>query len=347
MNKRFLVPAVVAIVVLLGVAVWLGLRNAPVAQEPEPVPENVTTVVPSPRRQVRQVAPSSSPLESYNFGTKSSDESRAQLEKMLAAADSGEEMQLVAAINDMPTLETDELLAFAAKSYATTDDPGYRRDIVMGLQGQNTRRVLPLLKQAARDADPEVRQAALLTIGAAFEAGRSAAIEEAADAFSVEDAEEMTEEERQAAEAAERQALLEEALTEEDAQQIVDILIIALADESPEVRQAALEAIHQLDGDIQAATLQNALGSAYPDVQMGAVSLLVGANTKSALELLIVAMDSENAEVAQEAAMFVSHTLSQDFNSSAEAAAWWRENADNYDDDLVEVQAEPLDISND
>ena len=345
MNKRFLLPAVAVVVVVLVVAVWLGLRQSPVVPEAGPVPENVAGQVPPPQRQIQQVVPSASPLQSYNFGTPSTEDSRAQLGKMLAAVDSGKEMQLVEAINDAPTLETDELLEFAAKAYAVTDDPGYRRDIVMSLQGQHTRRMLPLLGQAARDADPEVRAAALLTMGGAFEAVRSAAIEQDADAFEVEDAEGMTEEERLAAEAAERQALLAEALTEEDAQLIVDILVLALADEAPEVRQAALEAIHMLDGDIQAATLQNALGSGYPDVQMGAVGLLVEANTKSALELLIVAMDSENEEVAEEAAMFVNHALSQDFSSSSEAASWWRENASNYNDDLEEVQMEPLDIS--
>ena len=342
MNKRFFLIGVVTVAVVAVIAVWLGLRNSSEELPEIDVPSDITDApAPSllPKRRLRPIVSPASPQKAYNFGTPSTDDSRAQLQDMLVAVDSGNEVRLAEAINQTPSLETDELLEFAAKTYATTDNPGYRRDIVMSLQGQNTRRVLPLLTLAARDADPEVRAAALLTIGSAFETGRALVLDQQINETESAD-DELTAEEI----AVEKQAVLEEVLTEEDGQTIVDILNTALADEDPEVRQAALQAIERLDGDIQYTTLKNALESSYPEVQLGALGLLVTADNKDAVELMISAMDSPSEELALEAIFQVNHKLTQNFETADEARAWWKENEKNFTYGMEEKQTEVLDV---
>ena len=342
MNKRFFLLSLVAVVAVAAIAVWLGLRKTS-DELPESDVPSVSTDAPAPsllpKRRLRPIVSPASPQKAYNFGTTSTDDSRAQLQEMLVAVDSGNEVRLAEAINQTPSLETDELLEFAAKTYATTDNPGYRRDIVMSLQGQNTRRVLPLLALAARDADPEVRASALLTIGSAFETGRALALDQQINEVESAD-DELTEEEV----AVEKQEVLEEVLTEEDAQTIVDILNTALADEDPEVRQAALQAIERLDGDIQYTTLKSALESSYPEVQLGALGLLVAADNKDAVELMISAMDSPSEELALEAIFQVNHKLTQTFETGDEARAWWKENEKNFTYGMEEKQTEVLDV---
>ncbi|MBR6471435.1 MAG: hypothetical protein IKS83_06530 [Victivallales bacterium] len=348
MDRRLLLPVVTVIVAVIVAAVWLGMRRTektPESPALAPVGTAPSAPVTEPQRRARQVVPSARRQKTYNFGTESTAESRAQLQEMLTAVDSGKELQMAEAVSRMPSLETNELLEFAAKTYATTNEPGYRRDVVLGLREQNTRRVLPLLAQAARDADPEVRSAALQVLGAAFDAGRAAELErQSKEEAAAEPEEELTEEELKEAETAEKEAEIDETLTEDDNQQIVDVLLAALADEDPDVRAAALDAIKHLDGDIQYTTLQNALGSAYPEVQMGALRLLFKADNKDAMELILAAMESDNEQVAEEAALHVNHKLTQDFESAADAKAWWDKNADNFDYDMTEIQSEPLDI---
>jgi hypothetical protein len=103
-------------------------------------------------------------------------------------------------------------------------------------------------------------------------------------------------------------------------------------DPSPVVRIAYLSAVEDAPDQIRLASARAALAKGDPQLRTEAASVLAGARTKEAVELLIPLLDDPStADVAADGLFYF---FGRGFGSAAEARAWWSQEAGSYSIDL-------------
>jgi HEAT repeat protein len=106
----------------------------------------------------------------------------------------------------------------------------------------------------------------------------------------------------------------------------------AATDPSPVVRIAYLSAVEDAPDKVRLASARAALATGEPQLRTEAASVLGGARTKDAVELLIPLLDDpSSADVAADGLFYF---FGRGFGSATEARAWWSQEARSYSDNL-------------
>ncbi len=117
-----------------------------------------------------------------------------------------------------------------------------------------------------------------------------------------------------------------------------DLLMKALNDTNEDVRRAALETASEQETNIRWNVLQAAIASPYQDIKEDAVANLIGLTTPNAIDILIWGLKDPDADFRQEVNSALNLLISQEFSSYDEAAKWWNQNKNNYDENLFEKE---------
>ena len=308
--------------------------------------------------------------------TKSTPESRSLLQKLIMQLQSGDERQVIDAMIDAQELDSEDLIDFV-KVALKSQDQDQREEALRMLVGVVNPRVLEVVREAIHDVNPEMRVAALealqyignasqgwgiggltgaSTLGETFAGDSSnenstttlenapaednnelASNEDTAgEDNSVDDSEEI-----------EDDSFDYSTLASYDVASILTILAAAFEDIDVEVRSAALQAILYLDINLQVNAFDLAQRSSYDDVRGGVLFMTATSANADTLLLAFNALDDSNEsirEAARENLQLYLNTVDQEFSSSAEAIAWWKENYHLYDDDLFIFDLDNINI---
>jgi hypothetical protein len=132
-------------------------------------------------------------------------------------------------------------------------------------------------------------------------------------------------------------------LTANDVNTILGILRDAFNDQDIDVRSAALQAILQLDIDIQAQAFEIAQHSSYTDVRGTVLFMTATSANSDTLAIAFNALDDSDETVRNSAIDNVRLFIDKEFSSSAEAFSWWNANSERYDDTLFLFNPEEAD----
>ena len=301
---------------------------------------------------------------------RSNPESRSQLQRLIQLLQSGDEMNIVDAMIDAQELDSEDLIDFV-KAAMKTQDPDQREEALRMLVGVVNPRVLEVVREAVHDANPELRLAALEAlqyVGTGYQEvsfGRDSGDSTAAggtestadtptgsvttdttipgDSPAGSEAEVTTDDKPdsgETADEAEEEAQPEfdySTLSAYDISSILSILAAAFEDTDVQIRSAALQAILHLSLDVQVQAFALAQKSSYDDVRGGVLFMTATSANYDTLMLAFQALDDSNEYIRQAAKANLQHYLNavdQDFNSTAEALAWWQQNYHLFDDDL-------------
>ena len=179
--------------------------------------------------------------------------------------------------------------------------------------------ILPILRQALEDPDPEV----CLEASKLLKEYRSPEVLPVIETALLSSNEEVR-----------LNAL--EPLSEIEDPQVSDLLSTPLNDSSEAVRNEALEVINWQKGDIQLNSLSIAMISEYGDVKKEALSLLEVRGDHKPVPVIMAGLNDPNPEYCEEVNSALSFLVDQEFNSYDEAMAWWDSNKERYDQDLFE-----------
>ena len=176
-----------------------------------------------------------------------------------------------------------------------------------------------LVDRAMKESDPEVKRAAM-------EALNGYESPDVLDAVSraMEDQDEQT-----------REAAVNALASINDAK-ADDLLINALSDTSEIVRIAALDAAQEQGSKVSSNFLKAGIASAHPEVKEKTVMILTGLSNLDAVDVLILGLKDTDPEFRREVNFATEFLISKEFDNYEEAEKWWRENRNNFDQDLSE-----------
>ena len=385
-NRRTIYIAIPAILVILAVALF-SLRGDKPNDEADGKPTKVTFKFQRPdrNRQGRTTIVTDRRFQRRlnNFVrqlSKTSAMDKQELDRLLGLLKSGREEDVLTAMIDAQSLKSEALVDFV-KATLESPDKDVREEGVSMLAGVTNPAILPAVKIAAKDADPEIRIAALEAlnyIGVTYNGGGGssgpAKAEEASasndtnasdtektnDANETNDTNETndvqtddngdasnTSDNEETAEAGDEESSFEleeddgevdptdfSTLTANDISTILSILSDAFEDSNIEVRSAALQAILQLDIDIQTQAFEIAQHSTYTDVRGTVLFMTATSANSDTLAIAFNALDDSDEAVRTSAADNIRLFIDKEFGSSAEAFSWWNANSDRYDDTL-------------
>jgi hypothetical protein len=132
-------------------------------------------------------------------------------------------------------------------------------------------------------------------------------------------------------------------LTANDISTILGILRDAFNDSDIDVRSAALQAILQLDIDIQTQAFEIAQQSSYTDVRGTVLFMTATSANSDTLAIAFNALDDPDEVVRGSAVDNIRMFIDKEFKSSAEAFSWWNANSHRYDDTLFLYNPEEAD----
>jgi hypothetical protein len=123
-------------------------------------------------------------------------------------------------------------------------------------------------------------------------------------------------------------------LSDIDAPQTGDLLVMALSDESNDVRSAALDIAREKDEKVQFKVLEKGISCPYGDTKNESVDMLENIGGHRAVDILIEALQDKDAKFRGEVTSAISTLIDKEFASYEEAKTWWEKNRDKYDEDL-------------
>lgn len=277
-----------------------------------------TGPAPKPARLVRPAA-IIVPLPAQQWAERNADPAASSLAATLLAQLRGSQDDVAAAFLSAVELDTRNRIAFAAAALRLAD-PGFRVDALGLLARTPARQILPLIAQGMRDAQPEVRAAALALL----------------EAFSPEWDQERQQALANLAGGGEFDPELLEGLSEDDRLLINQAFAGALSDADADVRAQAMQSLLQLDYDTQQHVFANALLSEHEDVRLELVQILASASNKDNIDLTFAALDDSSPSVRQTAENTLLGVFSENFDSASQARAWWLRQQKKYDHELVQ-----------
>jgi HEAT repeat protein len=208
----------------------------------------------------------------------------------------------------------------AAAAFAAAVSPDERIRILQDLRRICHPGVIPIVRQALGDGDPDVREEGLAALGGYASADLLPLVEQAlGDPVP--------------------------AVREQAAGLLADIsegpvaasLLRALADADPDVRDEALSSLEERPYAERLQVIESALRECpFPAVRQELVSQLQDIGDPNAMDLLIEAFRDRDATVREEANGAIFFLVSEDFAAYAEARRWWDANRHRYDDQLFE-----------
>jgi len=107
----------------------------------------------------------------------------------------------------------------------------------------------------------------------------------------------------------------------------------AAVDPSPDVRVAYHEAVAAAPVDIQLQAARTALASSDPQLRREGVSVAGTARSKQAADLLIPLL--QDPDLADTAAEGLFYFFGRNFETAAEAQAWWQSNREKFTEELI------------
>jgi hypothetical protein len=119
---------------------------------------------------------------------------------------------------------------------------------------------------------------------------------------------------------------------------IVELILRGLADENEDVRFAAMTAAEEQGTEDKLKIYDEAIGSAYDDVKVEAVSELSDMSSPAAMDVLIEGLKDNNAEFREEVSSAIYFLIDEQFDSYSQAEQWWKANRHRFDENLVEKE---------
>lgn len=119
---------------------------------------------------------------------------------------------------------------------------------------------------------------------------------------------------------------------------VVDFFGKVFDDPAEDVRLTGMSSLDEQRPAQRLNILDRALKSRHGDVQEMAIGDLQVESTRRSLEILFQALDSAVPEVREEARFVVEFLIEQEFSNASEARAWWSQNRQRFDNDLVPVE---------
>lgn len=179
--------------------------------------------------------------------------------------------------------------------------------------------LLPIIRQALEDPDPEVGIAASEMLGE-YRSSEVLPVIEAALLSSNEQV---------------RLNALQP-LTEINDPQVPELLNTAFNDSSEDVRNEALEIAAAQEGDVQLQTLAAGMKAGYEQVKTEALSLLELRGDHQTVPVIMAGLDDPDPAFRQEVNAALSFLIDQEFSNQKDAVNWWNANKDRYDENLFE-----------
>ena len=176
-----------------------------------------------------------------------------------------------------------------------------------------------LVDRAMKESDPEVRRAAMEALNGYESPDVLGAVSRA-----MEDQDEQT-----------RETAVSALTSIEDAR-VNELLVKALSDSSENVRAKALEVAEEQGSKVSLDVLKAGIASAHPEVKERTVMILTGLSNPDAVDVLILGLKDTDPEFRGEINFATEFLISKEFESYEEAEKWWRENRNNFDQDLSE-----------
>jgi hypothetical protein len=378
-NRRILSIVIPAILVIIVAIAFFALRDERTSGEEKSNKVNFRFKRPDRDRQGRKTIVTDRRFQRRlnNYVrqlSKASAMDKQELDRLLGLLKSEREEDVLTAMIDAQALKSEVLVDFV-KATLESPDKDVREEGVSMLAGVTNPAILPAVKIAAKDADPEIRIAALEAlnyIGVTYNGGGGssgpAKAEEASasndtnasDTEKSNDANETNDvqtddngdtsntsdnEETAETDDEENSYEMEEdddevdptdfsTLTANDISTILSILSDAFEDSNIEVRSAALQAILQLDIDIQTQAFEIAQHSKYSDVRGTVLFMTATSANSDTLAIAFNALDDADEAVRTSAAANIRLFIDKEFGSAAEAFDWWNANSYRYDDTL-------------
>jgi len=118
----------------------------------------------------------------------------------------------------------------------------------------------------------------------------------------------------------------------------VDLLSVALSDESKDVSILAMEVARGAPFEDRLAVHKNAFGSPHPEVREMAIIELMRERNKIAFTSIFAGLDDPAPEVQEATSNALAKMLGQSFRSREVAATWWSNNAHRYNERMVMTQ---------
>jgi hypothetical protein len=117
--------------------------------------------------------------------------------------------------------------------------------------------------------------------------------------------------------------------------EVVEFFGKVFADPSEEVRLTGMLSLDEQRPVQRLNILDRALKSPYPDVQVAGIGDLQVDSSRRSVEVMFQALDSALPEVKEEARFVIDFLIDKEFSNAAEARAWWSQNRQRFDNDLV------------
>lgn len=114
-----------------------------------------------------------------------------------------------------------------------------------------------------------------------------------------------------------------------------DLLLSMMDDENVSVRQLALQAARNQGEDFAELAVARAATSPLEDMAMAGLTLIEASPAKRKIELVFRGLEHRSARVREQAHEMLFLTTHQSFKNLSEARAWWKQNQDAFDDDMV------------
>jgi HEAT repeat protein len=127
-----------------------------------------------------------------------------------------------------------------------------------------------------------------------------------------------------------------QALDEQHGTTALEMVGKVLNDQDAEVREAALNRLFEEDPASYTPLLSPAVTSDYPDLREKTLQLLFENRSHAGLEVLIEGLRSTDPQVREEISEAISQLVSEEFDSYEQARAFWDQNKNKFDDDLIE-----------
>jgi len=127
-----------------------------------------------------------------------------------------------------------------------------------------------------------------------------------------------------------------QALDEQHGTTALEMVGKVLNDHDADVREAALNRLFEEDPANYAPLLSPAVTSEYPDLREKTLQLLFENRSHAGLEVLIEGMRSTDPQIREEISDAISRLVSEEFDSYEQARAFWDQNKNKFDDDLIE-----------
>jgi cell division protein FtsB len=118
----------------------------------------------------------------------------------------------------------------------------------------------------------------------------------------------------------------------------VELLTIALDDESADVREAAFDSLDEQTPKIQMEVFDVAIRLSHDDVKIETIARLEELSNHQALEILLVGLDDPDPVIRDEVNRSLSFLIDQEFESYEQGLDWWNENREKLDSELFPLE---------